>query len=146
MFVRNILGLARKHLVTEIESTKLIDVASLLTSGSGSVLVTDTNNVLQGVVTKTDIVRQISVCEGATCLCPVATAMTRDVTVCRSEDALKDVSRVMKERQLKNIPVVDENNRPVGVLTASAVLRTLLGDAEFEEAQLINYVKGVGYR
>ena len=146
MFVRDILDLAREHLVTEIENTKLIEVASLLTSGIGIVLVTDGEGVLQGVVTKTDIVRQISVCEGATCLCPVATAMTRDVAVCTSEDALKDVSRLMKERQLKNIPVVDDNNRPVGVLTASAVLRALLGDAEFEEAQLVNYVKGVGYR
>lgn len=145
MFVRDIIDLARQHLVTEIETTKLIEVAGLLTSGSGIVLVTDAEGVLQGVVTKTDIVRQISVCEGATCLCPVANAMTRDVAVCNSEDALKDVSRVMKERHLKSIPVVDKNNTAIGVLTASAVLRTLLGDVEFEEAQLINYVKGVGY-
>ena len=146
MFVRDILESAREHLVTEIESTKLIEVAGLLTSGSGIVLVTDTEGVLQGVVTKTDVVRQIIVCEGAACQRPVAAAMTRDVAVCTRADTLKDVSQVMQQRQLKNIPVVDKRNRPVGVLTASAVLRALLGDAEFEEAQMINYVKGIGYR
>lgn len=52
----------------------------------------------------------------------------------------------MKARHLKNIPVVDGENRPIGVVTARAVLRVLLSDAEFEEAQLIGYVKGVGYR
>jgi hypothetical protein len=32
------------------------------------------------------------------------------------------------------------------LLTARAVLRALLSDAEYEEAQLVDYVKGVGYR
>ncbi len=32
------------------------------------------------------------------------------------------------------------------LLTARAVLRVLLSDAEYEEAQLVDYVKGVGYR
>ena len=52
----------------------------------------------------------------------------------------------MKERHLKNIPVVAADNRPIGVLTAQAILRVLLGDVEYEEAQLVDYVKGVGYR
>ena len=59
---------------------------------------------------------------------------------------MQDVSERMKERHLKNIPVVDRDNRPLGVLTARAILRALLGDAKYEEAQLIDYVKGVGYR
>ena len=52
----------------------------------------------------------------------------------------------MKERHLKNIPVVTADNRPIGVLTAQAILRVPLGDAEYGEAQLVDYVKGVGYR
>ena len=52
----------------------------------------------------------------------------------------------MKARHLKNIPVVDADRRPLGVLTARAILRVLLGGAEFDEAQLMDYVKGVGYR
>tara|TARA_R100000935_G_scaffold19681_4_gene37725 strand:- start:93 stop:251 length:159 start_codon:yes stop_codon:yes gene_type:complete len=52
----------------------------------------------------------------------------------------------MQQRHLKNIPAVDADNRPVGVLTARIILRALLGDAEYEEAQLIDFVKGVGYR
>lgn len=72
--------------------------------------------------------------------------MRNDVVLCRAEDLLQDVSQLMKSRHLKNIPVVDAENRPIGVVTARAVLRVLLSDAEFEEAQLIGYVKGVGYR
>ncbi len=72
--------------------------------------------------------------------------MTAEVAVCRGADPLQAVSTLMKDRSLKNIPVVDADCRPVGVITARAVLRALLSDAEYEEAQLIDYVKGIGYR
>lgn len=146
MFVEAMLQTAREKLVTISDDAKLIEAAKLLSSGTDLVVVCDKGGVLQGVVTKTDVVRQISVCEGATCMCPASTVMTRDVALCRGADRLQDVSALMKGRHLKNIPVVDGHHRPVGVLTARAVLRVLLSDAEYEEAQLSDYVKGVGYR
>ncbi len=146
MFVEGMLEAARERLVTITGDARLIEAAGLLSSGADLVVVCDHDGALQGVVTKTDVVRQISVCQGATCMCSASTVMTRDVVLCRGVDLLRDVSRLMKERHLKNIPVVDDHNRPVGVLAARAVLRVLLGDAEYDEAQLIDYVKGVGYR
>lgn len=62
------------------------------------------------------------------------------------ERPLQDVSLKMKAQHLKKIVVVDEANRPVGLLTARSILRMLLGDAQHEEEQLIDYVSGVGYR
>lgn len=72
--------------------------------------------------------------------------MIRDVALCQGSDRLQDVSERMKTRYLKNIPFVDRDNPPLGLLTARAVRRVLLSDAEHEEAQLVDYVKGVGYR
>ena len=146
MFIEGMLRAAREKLVTIVGDATLIDAAKLLCSGTDLVIVCDDKGVLQGVVTKTDVVKQISVCQGATCTCPVWTVMTRDVALCRGSDRLEDVSKLMKERHLKNIPVVDEDRRPIGVLTARAILRVLLSDSEYEEAQLSDYVKGVGYR
>jgi len=146
MFVEDMLEAARAGLATIADDARLIEAARLLTAGTDFVVVCDGTGVLRGVVTKTDVVKQISVCQGATCRCPVSTVMTRDVVLCRGSDRLQDVSARMKARHLKNIPVLDEDNRPVGVLTARAVLRVLLSDAEYEEAQLVDYVKGVGYR
>jgi CBS domain-containing protein len=146
MFVEGMLEVAREKLVTIADDAPLIEAARLLTSGTDLVIVCDGHGVLRGVVTKTDVVRQISVCQGATCMCPASTVMTRDVALCRGVDLLQDVSTRMKERHLKNIPVVDGDNRPIGVLTARAILRVILSDAEYEEAQLVDYVKGIGYR
>ena len=82
----------------------------------------------------------------ATCQCPVSTVMTRDVVLCRGPERLVDVSKRMKARHLKTIPVVDDEGRPLGVLPARAVLRVLLGQVEDEEAQMVDYVTGIGYR
>ncbi len=146
MFVHDIPEAARVKLVTIDDDAKLIEAAGLLTSGTDMVVVCDGGGILQGVVTKTDVVRQISTCRGAACHVTVDSVMTRDVLLCQGSDLLQDVSERMKARHLKNIPVVDGENRPLGLLTARAVLQVLLGDAEHEEAQLVDYVKGVGYR
>lgn len=61
-------------------------------------------------------------------------------------DSLADVSELMRGRQMKIIPVIDAHNQPIAVLSAQAILRALLGDAKYEEAQMIEFVKGFGYR
>lgn len=146
MFVEGVLPSAREKLVTIADDAPLIEAAKLLRSGTDLVVVCTPAGLLAGVITKTDIVEQISQCQGAGCVTAASLVMTRDVVLCRPGDMLQDVSARMKARGLKNIPVVDEASRPLGVLTARGILRVLLHDVEYEEALLTDYVKGVGYR
>ena len=71
--------------------------------------------------------------------------MTRNVVVCRPGELLQDVWKRMKERKLKNIPVVDQASRPVGVLHARDILQILLQESQDEESMLRDYVMGIGY-
>jgi CBS domain-containing protein len=146
MLVKQLVPAARDQLVTIADGAPLIEAARLLTSGIDLLVVCTPAGLLAGVITKTDVVKQISQCQGAGCIAAAALAMTRDVVLCRPGDSLEDVSALMKARGLKNIPVVDEASRPVGVLTARAVLGVLLHDMKYEEALLSDYVKGIGYR
>lgn len=132
--------------VSIADDAELIDAARLLVSGTDILVVCDSAGLLQGVVTKTDIVKHVSLGHGTDGGGRVGDLMTRDVVSCRDADPLHDVSRRMKVRHLKNIPVVDEKCCPIRVLTARAILRVLLAGAECQEAQLVDYVKGVGYR
>jgi CBS domain-containing protein len=72
-------------------------------------------------------------------------AMTRDVVVCRQDELLQDAWKRMKERKLKNIPVVDKCSRPVGVLHARDILQILLAESKDEESMLRDYVMSIGY-
>ena len=71
--------------------------------------------------------------------------MTRDVVVCRPGEPLQDVWKRMKECKLKNIPVVDQDSRPMGVLHARDILQVLLQESGDEKSMLRDYVMGIGY-
>ncbi len=76
---------------------------------------------------------------------PVSLTMTRDTTVCRPDDWLREVWSKMKERSFKNVPITDRDSRPVGVLNARDALQVLLKEVENEESLLRDYVMGIGF-
>jgi predicted transcriptional regulator len=146
MFVADLLPEARKRLVTIADDALLIEAARLLQSETELVIVCNSGRLLIGVITKTDVVKQISQCRGASCIAQAAAVMTRDVLLCEAKDLLRDVWTRMKERGLKNVPVVDQAPRPLGLLHARDILQVLLSESESDEALLRDYVMGVGYR
>ncbi len=146
MFVEQLLAKARERLVTIADDALLIEAAKLLQAETELVIVCNSGGLLVGVITKTDVVKQISHCQGASCMVEAAAVMTLDVLHCEAKDLLHDVWARMKERGLKNVPVVDPTSRPLGLLHARDILEVLLGESESDEALLRDYVMGVGYR
>ncbi len=145
--VQRLLPTAEKRLVVIKTSALLIDAAKLLKGPEVNlVVVTDDNDAMAGVITKTDIVDHISQCTGCSCTMAASAVMTTNVAFCRPGDWLNSVWTTIKERALKNIPVIGEGSRPVGVLYAKDVLESLLDDVEYEEGLLRDYVMNVGYR
>jgi CBS domain-containing protein len=146
MNVERILPAARERLITIGDDTSLIAAAALLRDLDRDVVVVhDTNGLLAGVITKTDIVRQISHCQGAACVTAASAVMTQAVVYCHPGDLLRDVWLIMKERRLKNIPILDHGCRPIGLLNARDALEALLEEVEYEEVLLREYVTCVGY-
>lgn len=145
ILVEKLLPQARERLVTISESAPLIEAAKLLRVGTDIVVVCDATGTLVGVITKTDVVGQISHCQGASCITPASLVMTRNIITCSPGDWLHNAWAVMKQHQLKNIPIIDPRTRPVGVLNARDALDVLLGEVENEEALLRDYVMGIGY-
>lgn len=145
MLVKNLLPAARERLVTIVDDAPLIQAAKRLRTGTDLVVVCGSAGLLVGVITKTDVVSQISHCQGASCITAASLVMTRDVVVCQPGDWLREVWSTMKERGLKNIPITDQDSRPVGVLNARDALQVLLEEVENEESLLRDYVMCVGY-
>ena len=146
MFVDRILPIALQKLVMIIDSVQLIEAAKLLRDAGTDILAVCTSSgVLAGVVTKTDVVGGISRCQGHSCATPASSVMTRDVVVCKPGELLSDVWSIMKMRKLKNIPIVDAELHPIGMLNARDALQLLLEEAQDEELLLRDYVMCVGY-
>jgi predicted transcriptional regulator len=145
MYVERLLLAARGKLVTIADDAPLTEAANFLHKGTDLVIVCGSAGFVAGVITKTDVVGQISRCQGASCTMAASLAMTQNVVVCRPGELLQDVWKRMKDRKLKNIPVVDKDFRPIGVLHALDILQVLLEESQDGESILRDYVMGVGY-
>lgn len=144
-FVEGLLPMARERLVTIIEDAPLSQAAGLLATRTDLVVGCSPAGLLSGVITKTDIVRQIAQLQGVGAAVAGSSVMVRDVVLCRSGETLISIWTRMKERKLKNVPFVDRASRPLGVLPARGLLRVLLQDSENDEAMLRDCVMAVGY-
>jgi CBS domain-containing protein len=143
--VETLLPAARARLVTLADDAPLVEAAKLLRVGIDLVIVCNHEGFLSGVLTKTDVVSRISGCLGSSCVTAVSLAMTRNVVSCVPADRLQDVWTRMKTQGLKNVPVIDQDCRPIGVLNARDALQALLQEVQDEESLLRDYVMGIGY-
>lgn len=140
------LPVARKRLVTIGDHVSVIQAAKLLLdSHTDFLVVLNGDETLAGVITKTDLVRQISLCQGSRCTMAASSVMTRTVVQCLPNDLLQNVWSIMKDRGLKNLPILDQDSRPIGVLNARDALEALLEEVEYEEVLLRDYVMCVGW-
>ena len=146
MLVSHLRAKARERLATVRVDSPVRAAAALMTKPHVElVVVCDQHGKLAGVLAKTDVVRQISHCAGSSCITGVEAIMTRDVVVCREREWLTDAWARMKSRRLPRLPVLDDEDHPIGILYARDVLQAMLAEAEDQEALLRDYVMGVGY-
>lgn len=144
--IHAILSTARDRLVTMSDSAAVVDAARLLNEkNTNLVIACNSHGLMTGVITKTDVVRQISACTGCSCTTMVADIMTSNVITCNTNQKLIDVWLIMKDHALKQIPVCDDNGRPLGLLYANDALQVLLKEVKHEEMLLRDYVMGIGY-
>lgn len=146
MSIETFLPVARKRLCCIEEGAALMQAARLLEREHEMLVVCEGDGRIAGVVTRSDVVRRIGVCSGASCTAPLNHALTREVITASPHDDLKQAWKVMQDRGLKNVPVVDGDRRPLGVLNARDVLECLWGEVRHEEELLFNYVMNIGYR
>ena len=144
--VDRILPAGRKRLLTIRDEAPLMDVAKLLREPDADlVVVCNGDELMVGVISKTDIIRQISQWREGEFAAAASTVMTRTVVSFRPDDLLQDVWTTMKHRRLKNVPILDQDYRPIGVLNARDVLEALLEEVEYEETLLKEYVMRIGH-
>jgi CBS domain-containing protein len=145
--VENIMPVAKQRLITIAVDEPLTEAAKLLTDTHRALLVAcGDSGVMAGVVTKTDVVRQVACCDGDLSAAKIGAVMTQAVTCCYKEDDLHGVLGIMKTRGFVHIPVIDLQSKPIGVVNARDALQALLREVTDEELLLRAYVMGVGYQ
>ena len=140
------LGSATSARLIAIAADDTIQAAAraFLNPNIGLLVVCDGAGRAVGVLSKSDLVRHLAGAGPVTT--PLAPAMSRDIVHCAPHDDLHTTWQSMAARRLQNMPVLDADSKPLGVLDIRDALQALLAAEEYQEQVLINYISGVDYR
>jgi len=83
---------------------------------AGAVLLVDEQGRLSGIFTDGDLRRLVNTRGAAALAGGIAEVMTRDPRCLADTDLVRDAVRMVRERRVDEIPVVDADGRPVGIL------------------------------
>jgi CBS domain-containing protein len=89
----------------------------------GCVPVADSDGKLVGIVTDRDICMAAYTQGTPLSQCQVGSAMSKEVYSCRGGDRIDDVEALMTEKKVRRVPVVDKDNRVIGIVALGDLAR-----------------------
>jgi CBS domain-containing protein len=98
----------------------------------GSVPVVDSGRLV-GIVTDRDIVVKVVAAGRSPDQTPVRDAMTPNPVSCREDDDVEHALKLMKERQVRRMPIVDGSGRLSGIIAQADVATRVNKDAKTGE-------------
>jgi CBS domain-containing protein len=120
----NIQELMTKPAVTCRHSDSLNTAAQLMWEHDcGALPIVDDGGSLVGMITDRDICMAAYTQGSPLDRIPVWNSMAKEVFSCHEHEPLEVAERLMGEKQVRRVPVVDAQNRPLGMLSLNDVAR-----------------------
>jgi CBS domain-containing protein len=91
----------------------------------GVLPVVDEEGQVIGMITDRDACMAAYTRGGALCEIPVAVAMSKHVVTCGPDDSDAEVAELMAKNKIRRVPVVDDQHRPIGMLSLNDLARTM---------------------
>jgi CBS domain-containing protein len=89
----------------------------------GIVPVVSDDGRLAGIVTDRDVCMAAYTQGRALPAIPVTTAMARNVVAAHADDSIEQVEHLMSENQIRRLPVLDGEGRPIGLISMNDLAR-----------------------
>jgi len=143
MLVSNILKEKTHDGVVTIEpGTSISDAARTLASKKiGAIVVSDDGEVVAGILSERDIVRQLAA-KGPACMTDkVDTIMTAEIVSCSRQETSDEVLAKMTEGRFRHMPVIEEG-KMVGLISIGDVVKAQLSKLSMEKEALEGMIKG----
>ena len=124
---KRICDIMKKGAVTTAPDTKICDAAKIMSQfGVSSLMITEAE-VLTGVVTDRDLRNRV-LAEGRSAQDVVATIMTKHPKHVFEHNRVFSAFHLMLKQNIHHLPVLDEKHKPIGMITATDLLRQQRSD------------------
>ena len=141
MLIEDILLNKDNSLVTIGPDSAVADVVATLTEHNiGALPVCDGDGALVGIISERDVVRNIARQGDSVLDLRISDVMTKDVVTCTPADDANDVMGVMKGNRIRHVPVLDNDDTLVGVVSIGDVVKNRMDELESEHAALVEYI------
>lgn len=125
-----------KPLTFPPEATVQEAVAAMTERGYGSVIVTDADGRVTGVVTERDIMTKLVRAGDDPADTPLSAIMTREPRLARETDDVVDWLRIMSNERFRRLPVVDAEGRIKAVFTQGDFVSYTWPDLLYQAGQM----------
>jgi CBS domain-containing protein len=113
-------------------------VEALAEHNVGALIVSSDGSTVEGIVSERDVVRHLH-SDGTVINNTVGAIMTTDVETCDPDVLLDDLMKVMTDKRIRHVPVV-EDGVMVGIVSIGDVVKHRIDQLQFERDQLDSYV------
>ena len=142
MTVSAILSQKGRQVVTMGPKQPLREVCETLTTHKiGAVVLIDEHGRIAGILSERDIVKVLADRGAAALDDPVHAVMTRDVVSCAQNDTVGEIMEVMTSQKFRHLPVLDGDDRVVGLISIGDIVKWRLREYEHEQQALHDYIK-----
>ena len=104
----------------------------------GALIVSVDGTAVDGIVSERDVVRHLLDSEDVLAA-TVGSIMTSSVRTCEGTTLVDELMQVMTEHRVRHVPVLTDG-RLTGIISIGDVVKSRIGELEFERDQLDNYL------
>ena len=136
--------LSERELITVDENDQLLEaIKKLAKYNIGAIPVINSNKKLTGIISERDIVKELAKNEDMDySILFVHQLMTKKVICCESDVLSDKLMELMTKNKVRHIPIVDNNNHPIGIVSIGDVVNRLIEKIEYENKMLKDFVSG----
>ncbi len=106
----------RDDTITASPNTPVKDIAKLMAENKVGCVIITQMDVPVGIITDRDIATRV-VAEGKSYDTPAEEIMSKNIIVAHENDQIRDVIKLMREKAIRRMPVIDENGNLSGIVT-----------------------------
>lgn len=140
-----LLRIAKVPAISTAPGATVLEVCALMIKESvGAVLVLDEKGALVGIFSERDVVGRIVVAQRDPATTLVSEVMTRNVATARTGLTLDQAMATMHHGRFRHLPLVNDKNEVVGVLSVRHLLRDRVDQLDRRASDLLAYISADG--